>query len=113
MEFGPEFHPSRVGRASCHFRPVTGASRKGRLLPGPNQANATFGDPIAFFTALQIVSREKGFCRKSDTLSFSVLDVTELASYPDIRMIGASLPFDRIRSATSRPEPSGNLQSIT
>jgi hypothetical protein len=27
---------------------------------------AAFGDPIAFFTALQISSREKGFSRKSD-----------------------------------------------
>jgi hypothetical protein len=26
-----------------------------------NQADAPLGDPIAFFTALQIISREEGF----------------------------------------------------
>ena len=40
---------------------------------------AAFGDPIAFFTALQIVSRENGFWRKSNIRNFSALDTTELA----------------------------------
>jgi len=31
-----------------------------------DNSDAAFGDPIAFFTALQIVSRENGFSRKSD-----------------------------------------------
>jgi hypothetical protein len=93
------------------FRPVT--DRIKCRLPGSDQANAPLGNPIAFFTALQIISREKGFWRKSNIRNFSALDATALASYPDIRMIGASLPFDRIRSATSSPEPSGNLSSVT
>jgi hypothetical protein len=38
------------------------------------------GDPMAFFTALQIISREKGFSRKSDIRSFSALNATALRS---------------------------------
>ena len=61
------------------------ATGKGRFAAGagglfPNQANAPLGDPITFFTALQIISREKGFWRKSNIRNFSALDATELAS---------------------------------
>ena len=42
--------------------------------------DAAFGEPIAFFTALQIVSRENGFSRKSDIPSFSALSATALGS---------------------------------
>jgi hypothetical protein len=52
----------------------------GRHLAGCDQANAPLGDPIAFFTALQIVSLEKGFWRKSNIRDFSALVGTELAS---------------------------------
>jgi hypothetical protein len=45
---------------------VTDRFLNGRHLPGSNQADAPLGDPIAFFIALQIVAREKGFSRKSD-----------------------------------------------
>jgi hypothetical protein len=38
---------------------------KGRRLPRSDQAGAPIVDPIAFFNALQIISREKGFWRKS------------------------------------------------
>ena len=43
-------------------------------------SDARFGEPIAFFTALQIISREKGFSRKSDMRSFSALNATALGS---------------------------------
>jgi hypothetical protein len=42
--------------------------------------DASFGEPITFFTALQITSREKGFSRKSDIPSFSALNATALGS---------------------------------
>ena len=45
-----------------------------------DNSDAAFGDPIAFFTALQIVSRENGFSRKSDIPSFSALSATALGS---------------------------------
>jgi hypothetical protein len=45
-----------------------------------DNSDAAFGEPIAFFTALQIVSRENGFSRKSDIPSFSALNVTALGS---------------------------------
>jgi hypothetical protein len=61
-----------------------------RHLPDSNQADPPSGDPIAFFTALQIASREKGFWRKTNTLNFSALDATKLMSQPEIRIIGAS-----------------------
>jgi hypothetical protein len=51
---------------------------KGRRLPRSDQAGAPTVDPIAFFNALQIISREKGFCRKSKILSFSALDATKV-----------------------------------
>jgi hypothetical protein len=46
--------------------------------PACDNSDAAFGDPIAFFTALQIVSREKGFSRKADIPSFSALNATAL-----------------------------------
>jgi hypothetical protein len=46
-----------IGR--CHFRPVTDRLLNGRL-PGSDQVHAPLGNPIAFFTALQIISCEKG-----------------------------------------------------
>ena len=45
-----------------------------------DNSDAAFGEPIAFFTALQITSREKGFSRKSDIPSFSALNATALGS---------------------------------
>jgi hypothetical protein len=41
---------------------------------------AALGNPIAFFTASQIISREKGFSRKLDILSFSALNATAAGS---------------------------------
>jgi hypothetical protein len=38
--------------------------------PACDDFDAAFGDPIAFFTALQIVARENGFSRKSDPQGF-------------------------------------------
>ena len=70
---------------------------------------AALGEPIAFFTASQITSREKGFSRKLAILSFCALNATAAGSYPEIRMIGVAPHFERICSATSSPEPSGNL----
>jgi hypothetical protein len=43
-----------------------------------DNSDARFGEPIAFFTALQIISRENGFSRKSDIPSFSALNATAL-----------------------------------
>jgi hypothetical protein len=45
-----------------------------------DSSDARFGEPIAFFTALQIISREKGFSRKSDMRSFSAHNATALGS---------------------------------
>jgi hypothetical protein len=45
-----------------------------------NNFGAAFGEPIAFFTASQIISREKGFSRKVDILSFSALKATAAGS---------------------------------
>jgi hypothetical protein len=45
-----------------------------------DNSDAAFGEPIAFFTALQIISRENGFSRKSDMPSFSALNATALGS---------------------------------
>jgi hypothetical protein len=47
--------------------------------PGDN-SDAALEEPIAFFTAAQIVSREKGFLRKSNIRNFSALNVTALPS---------------------------------
>jgi hypothetical protein len=49
--------------------------------PGFDQADSPFEDSIAFFTALQIVSREKGSARKSNIRNFSALNLTALGSY--------------------------------
>ncbi len=43
-----------------------------------DNSDACFEEPTAFFTALQIISREKGFSRKSDIPSFSALSATAL-----------------------------------
>ncbi len=96
-------------------RTIACQKKDGLVLDLSNTAGggSTCTDPIAFFTALHIVSREKGFWRKSNIRTFSALDATELVLSHEIRMIGAALPFDRIRSAISNPEPSGNFQSST
>jgi hypothetical protein len=67
MEFSPlssllTLGPQPVIKA-LSFPPETDRFLKGRHLPGSNQANAPLGDPIAFFIALQSISREKGFWR--------------------------------------------------
>jgi hypothetical protein len=55
----------------------TAASKKMVWLLDLSEPNATAdggltgSDPIAFFTALQIISREKGFSRKSNIRNFS------------------------------------------
>src|ERR1700722_9387708 len=67
-----------------------------------------FWEPIAFFVASWITSRENGFWRKSDIESFSALTATAAGSYPEIRMIGVAPHFKRMTSAMSSPEPSGN-----
>ena len=67
-----------VPEFTLRFRPVT--DRIKCRLPGSDQANAPLGNPIAFFTALQIISREKGFWRKSNIRNFSALNATALAS---------------------------------
>ena len=41
---------------------------------------AALGEPIAFATASQIISREKGFSRKLDILSFCALKATAAGS---------------------------------
>ena len=66
-EFTPPVSPGVTDRIKCR-------------LPGSDQANAPVGNPIAFFTALQIISREKGFWRKSNIRNFSALNATALAS---------------------------------
>jgi hypothetical protein len=43
-------------------------------------SDARFREPIAFFTALQIICREKGFSRKTDMRSFSAHNATALGS---------------------------------
>ena len=58
----------------------------GRVRAGPDITGEIGGSPsdndaalealIAFFTASQITSREKGFSRKSDIPSFSALNAT-------------------------------------
>src|SRR5258708_39362316 len=62
--------------------------------------------PIDFFSAVQSSSLENGFWIISNTRSVSAREAIPLKSYPDISMIGALLPLERIRSATSRPVPS-------
>jgi len=54
------------------------AAREGES--GDDNSDAPFAEPIAFFTALQIISRENGFSRKSDIPSFSALSATALGS---------------------------------
>jgi hypothetical protein len=75
-------NPRRMG----HYRSSGRYSPGGRLLservgilPGSDQANAPLDNPIAFITALQIISREKGFWRKSNIRNFSALNATTLA----------------------------------
>jgi hypothetical protein len=78
MEFGPEFTPH--GWATpLSFSPG------GRLLservgipPGSDQANAPLDNPIAFTTALQIISRER-FLEEIKIRNFSALNATTLA----------------------------------
>ena len=79
-EFTPHAWPLPVIRRSDFPRTGCFLKSKGRHLPDSNQADAPSGDPIAFFTALQIISREKGFSRKSNIRSFSALNATELGS---------------------------------
>jgi hypothetical protein len=64
--------------------PVTRHDRK--LRYGSNfgsafdQAGTPFADPIAFFTPLQMIAREKGFSMISNIRSFSALNATALGS---------------------------------
>ena len=78
-----------------------------------NLGTALSRKPIAFFTASQITVREKGFSMNSYIECFSALKAMAAGSYPEIKMIGVAPHFERMPSATSRPEPSGNLKSTT
>src|SRR6266436_8214018 len=105
LSFGPDFIDWPIARTiACKKK--DGLALDLSNAPG---GGSTGSDPIAIFTALHIISREKGFWRKSNIRIFSALDATEFVLSHEIRMIGASLPFDRIRSAISSPELSGNL----
>jgi len=56
-------------------------------LPG-DSADAALEAPIAYLTASQIISREKGFSRKLDRQSFSALNTTVADLFPDGATIG-------------------------
>jgi hypothetical protein len=75
----PEFTPHGWA-AQLSFSPGGRLlSERVGILPGSDQANAPLDNPIAFITALQIISREKGFWMKSKIRYFSALGPTELA----------------------------------
>jgi hypothetical protein len=105
-------HTNFAGRRQNRVqeRPADAAGEAGGSA-GDN-LGAAFGGPIAFFTASQITSRENGFSRKSAMESFFALNATAAGSYPEIRIIGVAPHFDRMRSATSSPEPSANWIAI-
>jgi hypothetical protein len=69
-----------VGR--CQNRVRVGPDISGEIggaAPGDN-SDAALAELTAFFTAAQIISREKGFSRNSDIPSFSALNATALGS---------------------------------
>jgi hypothetical protein len=81
--FVPEFTPhgwAAAGHRTLSFSPGDRSLLNGRHLADSDQANAALGNPIAFFTALQIISREKGFWRKPNIRNFFALNATALAS---------------------------------
>ena len=66
----------------CQNRVRGGSDISGEIdgaAPGDN-SDAALGEVNAFFTAAQIISREKGFSRNSDIPSFSALNATALGS---------------------------------
>jgi len=77
----PECHDAGRFAERCQNRVRVGPHVIGETggSPGDN-SDAALEEPIAFFTAAQIISREKGFSRKSDMRSFSALNATALGS---------------------------------
>ena len=61
-----------------HERPPDTVGEAGGSTGG--NSDVALEEPIAFFTAAQIISREKGFSRNSDIPSFSALNATALGS---------------------------------
>jgi hypothetical protein len=113
MEFGPLRFTPHGGAAPMSFLPVTGASRNGSASAGFESGQCALGRSNRLLHCVTNHIPRERFLEEIKYTNFlrSQRDGTcVMTRHKNDRSF---TPFDRIRSATANPEPSGNLSSIT